>query len=177
MLAVRDYCSLSDFCCRLPPPAHPVSLGSTIEVCDISIDATPAVISGASFIIPSRSLALGPVWVMIATASPYSLACTHWGCRSTTPAVGLTPEHRSNGLSKQSRCALFAFASPFQPRKTKATSITALATRPYWLSAALAASRLDSNEKFARGGSIGQCISHRGDNVASQRQQPLSVDS
>ena len=40
---------------------------------------------------------------------------THWGCRSTTPAVRLAPGRRSNGLSKQSRCALFASASPFQP--------------------------------------------------------------
>ena len=43
---------------------------------------------------------------------------THWGCHSTTPAVWLTPERRSNGLSKQSRFALFGFASPFQPGRT-----------------------------------------------------------
>lgn len=42
---------------------------------------------------------------------------THWGCRATTPAVGLTPGRRSNGLPKQSRSALFAFVSPFQPSR------------------------------------------------------------
>lgn len=40
---------------------------------------------------------------------------THWGCRATTPAVGLTPGRRSNGLPKQSRSALFALSARFSP--------------------------------------------------------------
>ena len=40
---------------------------------------------------------------------------THWGCHSTTPAVRLTPGRRSNGLSKQSRFALFALPFRFSP--------------------------------------------------------------
>ena len=40
---------------------------------------------------------------------------THWGCRATTPAVGLTPGRRSNGLPKQSRSALFALPFRFSP--------------------------------------------------------------
>jgi hypothetical protein len=74
---------------------------------------------------------------------------THWGCHSTTPAVRLAPGRRSNGLSKQSRFAWFAFASPFQPGSKPHQSIArlALATYQYWLSAVVAVSRLEMQMK------------------------------
>ena len=57
-----------------------------------------------------------PIRVTIAIAtSVRSPDSTHWGCRATTPAVGLTPGRRSNGLPKQSRYALFALPVRFSP--------------------------------------------------------------
>ena len=38
----------------------------------------------------------------------------------------------------------------------------------------VAASRLDSNEKFAPGGLIGQCDRQRGDNVVRRCDQPVN---
>ena len=57
-----------------------------------------------------------PIRVTIAIAtSARNPDSTHWGCRATTPAVGLTPGRRSNGLPKQSRSALFALSVRFSP--------------------------------------------------------------